>query len=114
MQGSSVLVPPDFGTFGNAGRNIFRNTPFKTWDFSILKNMKFKERLAVQFRAEFFNVLNHPIFGGVDAGHLATNDPSVGSNTFGQTNATADLAAGNPVMGSGSNRVIQLGLKLAF
>jgi hypothetical protein len=114
MQGSSVLVPPDFGTFGNAGRNIFRNTPFKTWDFSILKNWKFKERYAAQFRAEFFNVLNHPIFGGVDAGHLATNDPSVGSNTFGQTNATADLAAGNPVMGSGSNRVIQLGLKLAF
>jgi hypothetical protein len=114
VSGSSVLLPPAFGTFGNAGRNIFRNTPFKTWDFSILKNWKFKERYAAQFRAEFFNVLNHPIFGGVDAGHLATNDPSVGSNTFGQTNATADLAAGNPVMGSGSNRVIQLGLKLAF
>jgi hypothetical protein len=114
MQGSSVLTPPEFGTFGNVGRNIFRNTPFKTWDFSVLKNWKFKERLSAQFRAEFFNVLNHPIFGGVDAGHLATNDPSVGSNTFGQTNATADLAAGNPVMGSGSNRVIQLGLKLAF
>jgi hypothetical protein len=114
MQGNSVLVPPDFGTFGNAGRNIFRNTPFKTWDFSILKNWKFKERYSAQFRAEFFNVVNHPVFGGVDAGHLANNDPSVGSNTFGQTTATADLAAGNPVMGSGSNRVVQLGLKLAF
>jgi hypothetical protein len=114
MQGSSVLVPPDFGTFGNAGRNIFRNTAFKTWDFSVLKNWKFKERYAAQFRVEFFNVLNHPIFGGVDAGHLVNNDPSVGSNTFGASNATADLAAGNPVMGSGSNRVIQLGLKLAF
>jgi hypothetical protein len=114
MKGSSVLLPPASGTYGNAGRNIFRNTPFKTWDFSILKNWKFKERMSAQFRAEFFNVLNHPVFGGVDAGHLANNDPSVGSNTFGQTTATADLAAGNPVMGSGSNRVIQLGLKLAF
>jgi hypothetical protein len=114
VSGSSVLLPPAFGTFGNAGRNIFRNTPFKTWDFSILKNWKFKERYSAQFRAEFFNVLNHPIFGGVDAGHLVNNDPSVGSNTFGASNATADLAAGNPVMGSGSNRVIQLGLKLAF
>jgi TonB dependent receptor len=114
MKGSSVLVPPNSNTYGTAGRNIFRNTPFETWDFSILKNMKFKERLSAQFRAEVFNVLNHPIFGGVDAGHLVNNDPSVGSNTFGQTTATADLAAGNPVMGSGSNRVIQLGLKLAF
>jgi hypothetical protein len=114
MKGSSVLLPPASGTYGTAGRNIFRNTPFETWDFSILKNWKFKERMSAQFRAEFFNVLNHPIFGGVDAGHLANNDPSVGSNTFGQATATADLAAGNPVMGSGSNRVIQLGLKLAF
>ena len=78
MQGSSVLVPPEFGTFGNAGRNIFNEAPLRTWDFSILKSWKFKERLNVQFRAEFFNVLNHPVFGSVDAGHLANNDPSVG------------------------------------
>jgi hypothetical protein len=115
MQGSSVLVPPALGTFGNAVRgSSFRETPFRVWDFSILKNWKFKERLTAQFRAEFFNVLNHPAFGAVDAGHLATNDPSVGSNTFGAANETADLAAGDPVMGSGSNRDIQLGLKLIF
>jgi hypothetical protein len=68
----------------------------------------------VQFRAEAFNILNHPVFGAVDPGHLATNDPSVGSNTFGAANETADQAAGDPVMGSGSNRDIQLGLKLIF
>jgi hypothetical protein len=38
----------------------------------------------------------------------------VGSNTFGASNATADVAAGDPVMGSGSNRDIQLGLKLTW
>jgi hypothetical protein len=114
MQGSSVLVPPEFGTYGNAGRNIFNEAPLRTWDFSILKNWKFKERLTAQFRAEFFNVLNHPVFGSVDAGHLANNDPSVASNTFGAANETADQAAGDPVLGSGANRVIQLGLKLIF
>jgi hypothetical protein len=114
MQGSSVLVPPAPGTFGTAARNLFNEAPLRTWDFSILKNWKFKERLTAQFRAEFFNVLNHPVFGSVDAGHLANNDPSVGSNTFGAANETADQAAGDPVLGSGANRVIQLGLKLIF
>lgn len=114
MQGSSVLVPPAAGTFGNVGRNNFFNPPFKVVDFSVFKTWKFKERLNAQFRAEFFNVFNHPVFGGVDAGHLANNDPSVGSNTFGASNATADVAAGDPVMGSGSNRDIQLGLKLTW
>jgi len=114
MKGSSVLVPPAAGTFGNVGRNNFSNPPFKVVDFSVFKNWKFKERLTAQFRAEFFNIFNHPVFGGVDAGHLANNDPSVGSNTFGASNATADVAAGDPVMGSGSNRDIQLGLKLTW
>jgi len=114
MQGTSVLVPPAPGTFGTAGRNIFNEAPLRTWDFSILKTWKFKERLNAQFRAEFFNVLNHPVFGSVDAGHLANNDPSVGSNTFGAANETADQAAGDPILGSGANRVIQLGLKLTF
>jgi hypothetical protein len=114
VSGNSVLIPPAAGTFGTAARNLFNEAPLRTWDFSILKNWKFKERLTAQFRAEFFNVLNHPVFGSVDAGHLANNDPSVGSNTFGAANETADQAAGDPVLGSGANRVIQLGLKLIF
>ena len=114
VSGSSALLPPAAGTFGNVGRNNFSNPPFKVVDFSVFKNWKFKERFTAQFRAEFFNIFNHPVFGGVDAGHLANNDPSVGSNTFGASNATADVAAGDPVMGSGSNRDIQLGLKLTF
>jgi Carboxypeptidase regulatory-like domain/TonB dependent receptor len=112
--GSSALLPPAPGTFGTVGRNNFSNPPFKVVDFSVFKNWKFKERLTAQFRAEFFNVFNHPVFGGVDAGHLAANDPSVQSNSFGASNATADVAAGDPVMGSGSNRDIQLGLKLTW
>jgi Carboxypeptidase regulatory-like domain/TonB dependent receptor len=110
--GKSVLTPPAYGTFGNVGKNIFRDTPFRNWDVSVQKNWKFKERLNVQFRAEFFNVLNHPLFGDVGAGHLAANDPSQG--TLAAASATPDQASGNPVLGSGSNRDIQLGLKLIF
>jgi hypothetical protein len=110
--GNSILIPPAYGTYGTTGKNIFRDTPFHNWDVSVQKNWKFKERLTAQFRAEFFNVLNHPMFADVGAGHLATNDPSQGF--IGLANATPDQGAGNPVLGSGSARDIQLGLKLIF
>jgi carboxypeptidase family protein len=112
ISGNSVLIPPPYGQYGTIGRNIFLNPPFRTWDFSVTKNFKIKERMTAQFRAEFFNVLNHPVFGQVDAGHLANNDPSM--SVLGLANETPDAAAGNPVLGSGSSRDIQLGLKLIF
>jgi hypothetical protein len=117
VSGNSVLLPPAFGTFGNVSKNIFRDTPFHNWDVSIQKNFKFKERLSAQFRAEFFNVLNHPLFADVGAGHLAANDPSVGAangTALALANSTPDQGAGNPVLGSGANRDIQLGLKLIW
>jgi hypothetical protein len=110
--GSSVLVPPAFGSYGTVGKNIFRNPPYRAWDFSVFKDFKIKERLTAQFRAEIFNVLNHPVFGQVDSGHLANNDPSAG--VLGLANETPDAAAGNPVLGSGAARDVQLGLKLIF
>jgi hypothetical protein len=114
VSGTSVLIPPAYGSFGNVSKNIFRDTPFRNWDVSVQKNWKFKERLTAQFRAEFFNVLNHPLFGDIGSGHLAQNDPSAGGFPFGAASATPDQASGNPVLGSGSNRDIQLGLKLIF
>ena len=76
--GNSVLTPPAYGTYGTVGKNIFRNPNFRTWDFSVTKDFKIKERLTAQFRGELFNVLNHPVFGQVDSGHLTNNDPSTG------------------------------------
>jgi carboxypeptidase family protein len=112
--GNSVLIPPAYGTYGTVGRNIFLNPNFRTWDMSVTKEFKIKERMTAQFRAEFFNVLNHPVFGQVDSGHLTANDPSGAPTALGLANETPDAAAGNPVLGSGSNRDIQLGLKLIF
>ena len=58
-------VPPE-GTLGNVGRDSLRGPRFVDWDFSLNKDTKIKwlgEGGALQFRAEFFNVLNHPNFG---------------------------------------------------
>jgi hypothetical protein len=108
-QGGSVLAPPSLGTFGTAGRNIFRDSGFRDWDFSLFKNWKVKERLTAQFRAEFFNILNHTILS--NPGVSTLNDPS-GQVLCGCE--TPDQAATNPILGTGSARAIQLGLKLLF
>ena len=117
-QGSSALLPPALGTFGTMGRNIFRDSGFRNWDLSVTKTTKLMERLTAQFRAEFFNVLNHPNFanpyGGPSGFGLgAYADPSQ-PGQFGCGCATPDQAGSNPVLGSGGNRAIQLGLKLIF
>jgi carboxypeptidase family protein len=114
VSGGSLMLPPALGTFGTVGRNEFRDTGFRNWDFSVAKTWRFHERFGAQFRAEFFNLLNHPNlanpFGGQNG--FAHNDPSTGS--FGCGCATPDVAASNPVIGSGGSRAVQLGLKLTF
>ncbi len=117
-QGSSVLIPPAPGTFGTSGRNIWRDSGLRDWDLSVSKNWKLQERLTAQFRAEFFNVLNHPNFAnpyGASNGFGIGNegDPSQ-TAIFGCGCATPDQAGGNPVLGSGGNRAMQLGLKFIF
>jgi hypothetical protein len=114
----SALIAPQPGTFGTMARNLFRDSGFRNWDLSVTKLWTFKERYGFQFRAEFFNVLNHPNFAnpygaqnGFGAG--AYNDPSA-PGAFGCGCATPDVAASNPVLGSGGNRKLQLGLKFQF
>ncbi len=111
VEGSSVLTPPAFGTFGNAGRNPFRGPRLDNLDFSIVKNTKLTERVSFQLRGEFFNVLNHPHFANPNTqGFVDPSDPS----TFGFIFATPDVAAANPVIGTGGPRNIQIGLKFRF
>jgi hypothetical protein len=112
--GSSVMIPPPYGSFGTMGKNIFRDGGFQNVDFSIFKSFKFRERLTAQFRVELFNVFNRPEFSN-PAGTSVSNgftDPSAAS--FGCGCVTPDVGASDPVMGSGGPRVMQLGLKLIF
>jgi hypothetical protein len=102
---------PEPGTFGNAGRNIFRGPGFRNWDLSLVKTWKATERVSVQFRSEFFNVLNHPNFA--NPAILFNNDLGI-PDTFGLSSATPDVAGANPVIGTGGPRSIQFGLKIRF
>jgi hypothetical protein len=114
--GNSLMVPPAGGTFGTMGRNIFRDNGFRNWDFSVFKTFTAKERYSAQFRFEVFNLLNHPIIAnpnGASNGGNSGDDASSGSG-FGCGCSTPDVVAGNPIIGSGGARAIQLGLKLTF
>ena len=118
MVGNSILIPNGVGQFGTMGRNIFRDTGFRNVDLSVSKTFRFGERVRTQFRVETFNIFNHPNFanpnGGTSTyGQGATADPSQ-AGAFGCGCSTPDNAAFNPVLGSGSNRAIQLGLKFTF
>ncbi len=82
------------GTFGNAGRNILEGPGFQNINMSLLKNTRFNERFNLQFRAEAFNLFNHPNFN--------LPDNFLGSPTFGRITSARDP------------RHIQFGLKLLF
>jgi hypothetical protein len=113
--GKSFIVAPGLGQFGNMGRNILRDAAFRNVDFSVFKNFKFKDRYGVQFRWELFNALNHPsIVNPSDSSGWWNAGNNLGGGGFGAPASTPDTAAGNPLIGSGSARAMQLGLKLTF
>jgi Carboxypeptidase regulatory-like domain/TonB dependent receptor-like, beta-barrel len=86
---------------GNSGRNRFYGPGLTTVDFSIFKNFSFRERYKMQFRAEFFNVMNHPNFA-------APNFLNDANNSILTSNAGVIGSTSTP------SRQIQLGLKLVW
>jgi hypothetical protein len=94
----------NLGTFGNAGRNIIQGPGYKTWDTSLVKQFAIDEQKHFEFRAEFFNVLNHVnyLFGQFGAISAEPTPLELGQTGFG-----LPLAARAP-------RQIQLALKFYF
>ena len=87
---------------------------FFNTDFGLLKNNRITERFNLQFRAEFFNIFNHPNFGSPNNN---LTDPLFGHST--QTLASSLGSGGanggfNPLYQIGGPRSIQLALKLQF
>jgi len=111
----AVFAQPALGTYGNAGKNTFRGPTLWNVDTGLLKSfypMPSHENWNFQFRAEFFDLLNHPQFA--DPNLTFSNSPVVGGNgSFGNIRSTVGVAAGN-LAGSADSRIIQLALKMQF
>lgn len=118
--GGSVMIPAPYGSYGTMGPQTFRGPGFSNVDFSVTKSWNFTEKMHAQFRAEFFNIFNHANFANVNgtptvSGAKPSTDPSAAAgNGFGVLAETPDVAASNPVLGSGGPRAIQLGLRILF
>jgi hypothetical protein len=87
--------------FGNLGRNVIIGPGFNNMDFSLLKNLRFSERMRLQMRAEVFDLFNHASFG--QPGRVA------GRQNFGRISNTRF-----PTGDSGSSRQMQLALNFLF
>ena len=75
---TAAFAVPNCVCFGNAGRDILTGPGFVDTDLSIIRNFQINERFRVQFRAESFNLANHPNFGLPNA---AIGNPAVGTIT---------------------------------
>jgi len=92
---------------GNVGRNTFRGPFQQNWDLSITKNTKVTEATSVDFRAEFFNAFNHPVFSGPQSGGFGSATGNLG---------LVNIANGSSAILSTANRprIIQFAMKFNF
>jgi len=98
----NAFIQPAAGTYGNAGRNILQGPGLATLDLSLMKKFTLTERLNLQFRSEFFNVLN--------AVNLNTPNPVVYTAATGGPSPTAGVITSTAT----TSRQIQFGLKLLW
>ena len=97
-----AFTQPLSGTYGDVGRNVLQGPSLKQLDFSLAKRWSVNERLALQFRSEFFNLLNHT--------NLNTPNPVVYAAATGGPSPTAGVITSTTT----TSRQVQLGLKLLW
>jgi len=100
------------GTLGNLGQNTVIGPKFVDTDFAVLKDTTLRENLRLQFRAEFFNILNHTNFGEPGSTLFVSGGQTPGGNLANYTGRIA--TAGQITTQAGSPRQIQFALKLIF
>ena len=115
--------------FGNLGRNAFVGPDFKNFDVSVVKNNNLGEHVKMQLRLDIFNLFNHPNFAnplwpnfgvdflqnGVNAVPTATPGQFLGQGSgFLPLTTTPDVGTGNPFLGGGGPRQLQLAVRLSF
>jgi hypothetical protein len=120
----AAFSPPTQLAPGTLTRNALRGFPVYQIDLTVRRKFNLTERINLQFRTDFFNVLNHPNFGDPSGslGTFTAGVPFTPSATFGLSSNTfaRSLGAGgtlggfNPVYQIGGPRSIQFSLRLGF
>ena len=112
INAAAFVAPAPNTAQGNLGRNALRGFGATQWDITVRRQIRFTDRLALQARADFFNILNHPNFGS-PINYLSS--PQFGQATM---MLSSYLGSGgqsgglNPLYQVGGPRSVQLALKL--
>lgn len=87
---TAAFAQPALGTFGNIGKGALRGPGYWNWDMGLFRTIPLAERLRLQFRFEYFNILNRANF----------NDPnlSLGAAGFGGIRSAADPRIGQAAL----------------
>ena len=119
----AAFAVPRPGTYGNLSRNALVGPELFQWDFTLEKGIPITEKTSLRLRAEFYNILNHTNFAnppallqpvlGTGTNQVQPGQPlssaSQGNTAFGRINSTVSNQ-----IGLGTNRQIQLALRLVF
>ncbi len=107
--------------FGDLGRNAFVGPGYQNIDLSLVKNVGLGARATLQLRVDVFNVLDHANFAnpllpnfGVDFLQNGIDPATNRGVGFLPLTATPDVAGGNPFLGGGGPRAVQLAARLSF
>ena len=114
--------------YGTLGRNSLIGPNYRNFDLALTKTTALSERWQLLLRADFFNLTNHPNFANplavsffADAAPNRSSTAPTGINLatgrsvgYMPITATSDVGLGNPVLGGGGQRSIQLSMKLQF
>ena len=114
---AAFRIPPETGRLGTLGRNSLRGFGAQQVDLGVRRQFEVTESLAVQFRAEAFNILNHPNFGLPNAALNPLPDPFFGQPTqmLGRSLGAGGTAGGlSPLYQVGGPRSLQISLRLQF
>jgi len=95
---------------GNLGRNTLRTRGTNNWNMNILKRISISESMKFEFRAEFYNIFNHPQFGLGSVSPFSPGDTGVSASATGST-AGRFL---HPEFADGGGRVIRYQVKFSF
>ncbi|WP_263385124.1 carboxypeptidase-like regulatory domain-containing protein [Granulicella arctica] len=108
----AAFTAPAYGTVGNLGRDTLTGPGYTDWDLSLLKSTQLNDRARLEFRAEFFNVLNHTNLQTPNE-VVFTSGPTQG-NAAAQTAPIVRSPTAGVVTAAATSRQIQLALKLLF
>jgi hypothetical protein len=109
----AAFAVPAPGTYGDAGRNILRGPGYADFDLALIKNTKLTEKTTLEFRAEMFNLANHPNFA-VPTNTVGPNGAGGNGDAIFVGPTTLAGNAGQIFSTVSSSRQIQFGLRLSF